>query len=97
MEKLAQEILDLSRSTLLMNLRFLDAAIYDLRPIPIPQGTLYTDGQFLFYDPLFLLRCYKDEQESVARSYLHIILHCIFHHAFVGELMQRQYWDLAPA
>jgi len=94
-EKLAQEILDLSRSTLLMNLRFLDAAIYDLRPIPIPQGTLYTDGQFLFYDPLFLLRCYKDEQESVARSYLHIILHCIFHHAFVGELMQKQYWDLA--
>lgn len=94
-EKLAQEILDLSRSTLLMNLRFLDTAIYDLKPISMPQGTIYTDGQFLFYNPLYLLHCYKDEQESVARSYLHMILHCIFHHAFVGELMQKDCWDVA--
>lgn len=94
-DKLAKEILDLSRSTLLLNLRFLDTAIYDLRPIPMAQGSIYTDGQFLFYNPVWLLQCYKAEQESVARNHLHIILHCVFHHAFVGELMQKSCWDLA--
>lgn len=94
-EKLAGEILELSKSTLLLNLRFLDMAIYDLRPIPMPQGSVHTDGQFLFYNPIYILQCYKREQESAARTYLHVILHCIFHHAFVGELMQRNCWDLA--
>ena len=45
--KLAREILMLSRNTLLVNLRFLDAALSQLELYPIEESSLLTDGQHL--------------------------------------------------
>ena len=45
---LAREILLLSRNTLLVNLRFLDAALSRFTLTPIEGSTLLTDGKHLF-------------------------------------------------
>ena len=54
--KLAEDVLHLSRNTLLVNLRFLDAALNELELIPTEDVNLATDGQFLAYNPSYVLK-----------------------------------------
>ena len=91
---LAREVLDLARSTLLVHLRFLDLALSRFTPVSYP-GTLATDGQKLFYDVYYLLNAYRQEQNRPVRDYLHMVLHCVFHHLFTGPGIERRCWDLA--
>lgn len=102
--KLAADILRLSRNTLLVNLRFMDSALNQLQPVAtggqfvqqtfagknrsnargITQDknltdsatpharigssvTLASDGETLFYTPLWVLKTYKDEQNAIVR------------------------------
>ena len=92
---LASEILRLSRNTLLVNLRFLDAALYRLEQLPVENATLMTDGRYILYDPVYILRGYKTAKEIPVRNYLHILMHCIFRHMFVDPSVNRDYWNLA--
>lgn len=92
---LAREILTLSRNTLLVNLRFLDAALSQFQWFPIEDGTLLTDGKYILYDPRHVLSCYKSAKEIPARDYLHMVLHCVFQHMYMDPTLNRSYWDLA--
>ena len=91
---LAREVLDLARSTLLVHLRFLELALSRFTPASYP-GTLATDGQRLYYDVYYLLNAYRQEQNRPVRDYLHMVLHCVFHHLFTGPGLDRRCWDLA--
>ncbi len=93
--KLAANVLRLSRNTLLVNLRFLDMALSCLQPAATNLTTLCTDGQYLAYDPTFILRRYKQEKEVPVRDYLHVVFHCIFRHMYIHSLMNQTVWDLA--
>ncbi len=93
--KLARDVLILSRNTLLVNLRFLDAALSQFEYVPITSHTLLTDGKHLFYNPRHILTSYKDELGNVTRAYLHIVLHCIFRHMYGAPNLNREIWDLA--
>ena len=95
MQKIAGEVLRLSHSTLLVNLRFLDMALAELVPNSVPLGTMYTDGKILYYNPVFVLKQYADERYVITRDYLHILLHCLYRHNFVNELLNEAVWDLA--
>lgn len=95
MQKIAGEVLRLSHSTLLVNLRFLDMALAELVPESVPIGTMYTDGRKLYYSPVFVLQQYADERYVITRDYLHILLHCLYRHNFVNELVNEAVWDLA--
>ena len=93
-DQLAREVLLLSRNTLLVHLRFLDAALsqLDLKPGPWP---LATDGERIFYDARQVLKLYRAERERPVRDYLHMVLHCVFRHNFVDTLLDHDCWDLA--
>ena len=93
--ELAQDILNLSRNTLLVNLRFLDMALSQFEYVPEYTETLSTDGQHLFYNPLYVLKCYKDETERNVRDYLHMVMHCIFRHMYVSSNVNIELWNLA--
>ena len=95
LNKLAHDVLILSRNTLLVNLRFLDAAISRITPLATPLDTIATDGEHLFYNPKHILKCYAEEKERTVRDYLHILLHCVFKHMFVEPTVSRAVWDLA--
>ena len=95
MQKIAGEVLRLSHSTLLVNLRFLDMALAELVSKNVPLGTMYTDGKILYYNPVFVLKQYADERYVITRDYLHILLHCLYRHNFVNELLNEAVWDLA--
>ena len=93
-ETLAREILLLSRNTLLVNLRFLDAALsqFALTPASLPFAT---DGQNLYYTPRHVLLRYKEEKEQSVRDYLHLVFHCVFQHMYVHTLVDQTLWDLS--
>ncbi len=93
--KTAQDILLLARSLLTVRLRFLDMAIGRLALVPEDGKTLATDGMRIIYDPRHVIRSCKMERERPARDYLHMLLHCIYSHMFVGSLAEPALWDLA--
>jgi predicted metal-dependent peptidase len=95
-EELADDIFRLSRNTLMIHLRFLDAALIQFFPVSHTRtGELATDGQFLYYNALHVLRSYKKAREIPARDYLHVALHCVFRHLFVSRRIRAEVWDLA--
>lgn len=95
LNRLARDVLILSRNTLLVNLRFLDAALSQFELLPIQTSTLLTDGKHILYNPRHILQCYKTAKEIPVRDYLHIVMHCVFRHMYMGSTLCRPYWDLA--
>ena len=95
LNKLARDVLILSRNTLLVNLRFLDAALSQFVLIPIEESTLLTDGKHILYNPRHILENYKAAKEIPVRDYLHIVMHCVFKHMYMDPTLNRPYWDLA--
>ena len=93
--KAAHDILTLARSLLIVRLRFLDIAIGRLELVPADGKTYATNGTRILYGPRHVVRSYKSENERPARDYLHMILHCIYSHMFVGSLEEPVLWDLA--
>ena len=95
-EKLSRDILILSRNTLLVNLRFLDAALSQLKLSPLNEiETMAVDGQFLYYNPWYILKTYQLQKENPTRNYLHAVFHCLFHHPFINKQVHSGCWDLA--
>ncbi len=94
LERIASRILLLSRSSISINMRYMDPAVFALEPVQA-DIRLGTDGRHLFYDPSFLIEEYKKEKTTMTRNYMHVILHCIFQHNFIHEAMDQPYWDLA--
>ena len=94
--RLAARILELARDSILIHLRFLDAALSRLRPVERP-GALgaSADASALYYDPLLLLRQCREEPDFGARLYLHTLLHCIFYHSFRYDKVDGPLWDLS--
>ena len=89
---IADEILRLSKNQLLVNLRFLDAALSRLQQKEHCMIPLATDGRFLLYSVQYILKLYKEERTAVTRSYLHVILHCVFRHMFVHSNINKPLW-----
>ena len=95
LDALAREVLTLSRNTLLVNRRFLDAALSMFEYFPIEESSLLTDGQHLLYNARHVLERYKAEKEAPVRDYLHLVMHCVFRHMFMDPNLDRPVWDLA--
>lgn len=94
-DQIARQILHLSRNTLLVELRFLDAALSQLTLTPAADAPLQTDGKRLCYRPEWVLRAFQTAREIPVRDYLHITLHCVFRHMYMSPALNREYWDLA--
>lgn len=95
LDNLAREVLLLSRNTLLVNLRFLDAALSQFELFPSDNATFMTEGKHILYNPKHVLNCYKTAKEIPVRDYLHMVMHCIFRHMYMDPSLNRLYWDLA--
>ncbi len=93
-EALAREVFSQVRTSIVMRMRFLDMAVFRLKPYPA-ELKLATDGDFLYFHPLWLLRHYQDEPNCVTHDYMHILIHCIFRHPFVNTLVDHELWNLS--
>lgn len=95
-QALADQILTLAHDDLLMHLRFFDMALAQLKwKEKAKTGCFATDGRNLFYDPVYVLKRYQENPKYITRSYLHVLLHCIFSHGFQYDKLEPGTWDLA--
>lgn len=96
-EKIAEEILRMSKNKLLVNMRFMDMSLNRMNPSPRADITACTacDGQVYVYNPVHILTAYRIEENVPVRNFLHSVFHCVFKHFFVNTLINRELWDLA--
>lgn len=96
LEELAEQVMRLSRDDILIRLRFFDTALSSLALRPKKGlGRMASDGAVCYYDPEEVLRAYRREPGSVARTLLHVLLHCVFFHSFQYGKLDGELWDLA--
>ena len=103
-EKLALQVMRLSRDDLLIHLRFFDLALANLkleqRTMPGENGMrkapfMMTNGAVLYYNPEGVLKAYMADPRLVSRTLLHVLLHCVFFHGFQYDKLDPELWDLA--
>lgn len=93
---LASQIMRLAHDDILVHLRFFDLALAKLglkerREI----GCMASDGSVCYYDPVYVLKTYQVDPKLIVRTYLHMLLHCIFYHGFQYDKLDGDKWDLA--
>lgn len=95
-EEIAGEILKLAHDDILLHLRFFDIALMKLQFQKKERILcMATDGEKVFYDPLYVVQAYKENSVYIMRVYLHILLHCIFSHTFQYGKLEGELWDMA--
>ena len=103
-EELAKKVMDIARDRIAVSLRFLDIALAEAKIIPKKDiknknetsgGGMATDGQYIYYDPVWVLQTYKTEPALVTRTYLHLLLHLLFFHPFSYDKLDKVLWDFA--
>lgn len=94
--RLAEKLMSYARDSILVNLRFLDVAASALS-LEAREGLsgFASDGMKIYYDPVFLLKKYKEEPAFALRMYLHILFHLIFSHSFQYDKLDKEAWNLA--
>ena len=97
LDEMGKRILDASRTDLYLSMRFLGPALHSLGFImDLSTTTVGTDAAYIRFNPNHLFRLYVDRPRRLNRTYLHMILHCVFRHMFTArEKEDRELWDLA--
>jgi len=94
--ELAEEIMSISINSLIVSLRYMDSAFSKLIVVHEDKlRTTATEGQYFFYNPGYVVRLYKADKNGVSRAFLHSVLHCIFDHHYIAELVDKDFYNLA--
>ncbi|MBQ9277564.1 MAG: hypothetical protein IJ224_02910 [Lachnospiraceae bacterium] len=92
----AYKLMELAKDNILIRYRFFDIALSHLKPVSeTGAGCFYQKADSFYYDPVYLLRRYMDEEHIAVRTYMHILLHNILMHNFNINKLDKSYWNLA--
>ena len=93
---LAEDVLRLARNRLTVDLRYManPLSMLSLEPSDVPLPPM-TDGRRIVYNPAQVLRQYGAEKENPVRTYLHLVLHCVYMHFYISREVDIELWDLA--
>ena len=93
---IASEVLDTTRTELMVSYRFLDRALWKMpfKASEVISG-LGTDGIDFNFNPEQILLRYSESTNEAVRDYLHLILHCVFYHPFIGNDVSLLAWNVA--
>lgn len=93
---LALKAVELARGLVVSQNPFLSSAIGLLELAPAQLDTPFAcDGKTLFVDAPRLLEDISKTREAPTHDFLHVLLHCILLHPFVGASVDGAAWDLA--
>lgn len=95
-EALSEELFRLARDSVFVHLRFLDVAVSGLVPkAETGRSSVCSDGKNIYYNPVYILKKYEQDNNYVVRLFLHILFHHIFYHNFQYDKMDEESWNLA--
>ena len=83
LDTLGKKILNVSRTDLLLNLPYLNTSLLSLDYVlDLTTTSIGTDAFSIRFHPHYLFRLYQDAPVMVNRTYLHMLMHCLFRHVF---------------
>ncbi|MCR4955315.1 MAG: VWA-like domain-containing protein [Lachnospiraceae bacterium] len=93
---LAQQAVEGAKDNVVVHLRYLDVAVYALRPVcDVEKPGFYTDGVNFIYEPHSILRRCATGFDRMSHDYLHVLLHCMFFHIKKAKNKNKDHWNLA--
>ena len=93
-ELLGKKILQNCRNELYLDFPYLDGAFASLEyESDNSLSSIGTDGEKIYFNPVFLLKKYIEDPFAVKRGYLHILLHCLYLHIFMKSDRDLSEWD----
>lgn len=95
-DRMALEVLESLRDTLVVGYRFLGRALFAM-PFEPYEGLGYigTDAARIRVSAPVLLHRYLENSDETLRDLLHLVVHCVFYHPFVGADVDARAWSLA--
>ncbi len=79
-------VLNASRTELYIDMRFMGAALSALSyDMDLSTTTVGTDAVSIRFNPSYVLRLFLEEPGKLNRTYVHMLLHCIFRHMYTSE------------
>ncbi len=86
LEETGKRILNASRTELYINMRFMGSALNSLTyEMDLSTTTIGTDAVSIRFNPAHVLRLFVEEPGKLNRTYIHMLLHCIFMHMYTSE------------
>ena len=83
-ELTGKKILQNCRNQLYLDFPYLDGAFTSLEyKADSSIDTIGTDGELIYFNPVFLMKKYLEDPAAVRRGYLHMLLHCLYLHIFM--------------
>ncbi len=80
------KVLNAARTELYMDMRFMGAALSSLSyEMDLSTTTVGTDAVSIRFNPAHVLRLFVEEPGRLNRTYVHMLLHCIFRHMYTSE------------
>ncbi|WP_026518039.1 vWA domain-containing protein [Butyrivibrio sp. MC2021] len=85
LETTGREVLAASRTELYIDMRFFGAALNSLGyELDLTTTTVGTDAVDIRFNPAYVARLFVEEPGKLNRTYLHMLLHCIFRHMYTS-------------
>ena len=100
LREISEKILEQTRTDLYLSLHFLGESLDSLPwQMDLSTTSIGTDAEYMRYNPRVLMQTFLQEPKWMARTYLHIILHCLLLHP-MAEIprvadQDRLLWNLA--
>lgn len=93
-ETLGKRIFQNCRTELYLDFPYLDGAFAGLEyEADNSIAAVGTDGEKIYFNPVFLLNQYVRDPAAVRRGYLHMLLHCLYLHIFMMPDKERDEWN----
>lgn len=96
LEETSKKILNMVRTELYLSMRFMGPALGSLDfQMDLSTRTVGTDAVSIRFNPAFLMQSYLERPELLNRTYMHMLMHCLFRHMFSArEHKDGELWDL---
>lgn len=96
LEETGKKILNMVQTELYLSMRFMGPALGSLDfEMDLSTRTVGTDAVSIRYNPTYLMQNYLERPELLNRTYMHILMHCLFRHMFSAkEHEDGELWDL---
>ena len=95
-EDLARRVVDLARGLIVAENPFLASSFALLDLVPAHMDAAFsTDGRAVSFDVNQALAAFTATREAPTHDLMHVLVHCLMLHPFVGATVNRAAWDLA--
>ncbi len=89
LEQTGKSVLGASRTELYIDMRFMASALSSLGyEMDLSTTSVGTDAVNIRFNPTYVLRLFVEEPGKLNRTYVHMLLHCIFKHMYYSKTFE---------